>query len=204
MRSPYPLQWPPNQARTLPANRVKSKFDHPTLHQAALFVLDELRKMKARAIVITSDFPTRRDDIPYEARISEIGFAVWFDLNGFEKVLGCDAFLTAADNLWAIGKTIEALRGIGRWGVAGATERAMHGFQALPPGADASGTQAPQWRDVIGGAWPPVSVGKQFVLELAEERYRKAIRAEHPDAGGTAERAASLNLAIEEARKELA
>jgi hypothetical protein len=44
----------------------------------------------------------------------------------------CDRWDSVADNVQAIRKTIEALRGIERWGTGDMVQRAFAGFVALP------------------------------------------------------------------------
>ena len=44
----------------------------------------------------------------------------------------CDKWRDVYDNIYAIGKTIEALRGIERWGTGDMVEQAFTGFVALP------------------------------------------------------------------------
>jgi hypothetical protein len=60
------------------------------------------------------------------------------------------------------------------------------------------------WREVLGEAmrWPPF--GNADLLLLARKRYRDLIQKFHPDrAGGDHERAAELNVAMQEAEAEL-
>jgi hypothetical protein len=49
-------------------------------------------------------------------RISDSGAAVYFTRKGRDQCIACDKWDSVRDNLHAIGKTIEALRGIDRWG----------------------------------------------------------------------------------------
>lgn len=45
----------------------------------------------------------------------------------------CEKWQDVYGNIYAIGKTIEALRGIERWGTGDMVEQAFTGFVALPP-----------------------------------------------------------------------
>ena len=67
---------------------------------------------------------------------ADTGVAVYFQLQDAPMVFACDKYNHVRDNIRAIGKTIEALRGIERWGASDMMERAFTGFQALPPPGD--------------------------------------------------------------------
>ncbi len=194
MRRPFPLQWPAYIARTPIEQREPSRF---TLGLAAAVdgLLVEMDRLHASNMVITSDLPTRADGRPYAAaRASDPGIAVWFVLEGKERVLACDRWLTPAENLRAISSTISALRGIARWGSTEMTAQAFQGFTALPPGPT-------HWREILGVK----EVSPTIDLVTANREYRRLSRAHHPDAteSTAAEAQLDLNRAIAEARAEL-
>lgn len=218
-RQPYPLQWPPNTPRTKSADRRRSSFhtriqrpgmpaEHrpPSVYEAAKDLLAELGRLKASSVVITSLLPTRHDGLPYsDGRSEDPGIAVWCVYKGRERVFACDEWHTHAENLRAIAKSIEALRGLSRWGMADVAERAFAGFAALPPGVSEE-PPAPikrPWREVfsIGGAHAELSSEDLFAVVKA--RHRKLIAETHPDAGGDAGLAAEVNTALDEAEREL-
>src|SRR5262245_20073291 len=123
MRSPYPLQWPSTFKRTPPADRQTSKFGHRgrgqvSPYDAARDVLREIDRLGACNAVITSMLPTRHDGLPYSDGKygSEPGIAVWFVLDGAERVFACDRWVTPGENMRAIQLSIEAMRGLERWG----------------------------------------------------------------------------------------
>jgi hypothetical protein len=70
------------------------------------------------------------------------GVAVYFELNGRSQVFACDKWDRVEDNLQAIRKTIEAIRGIERWGSSEMLNRIYKGFQALPEQTGPSTHQA--------------------------------------------------------------
>lgn len=208
-RSPYPLQWPPTSPRTKSENRKRSHFGATrggqlSPYEAAKGLLDELRRLGASHVVITSLLPTRHDGLPYsDGRSEDPGVAVWFVHRGHERVFACDAWRTHGENLRAIALSVEAMRGLERWGMADVVERAFAGFAALPAG-DADTPPQPRkrpWREVLGSTWPELDHDE--LLVLAKSRHRKLIQQHHPDAGGTHELAAELNAALAEAEKEL-
>lgn len=196
----YPLQWPAGQPRHKPHQRKNARFDL-SLARARDHLLDELRLLGARYVVISTDVPTRKDGLPRSgARMpDDPGVAVYFDFNGAQHVFACDKWTTVRDNTRAIGKTIEAIRGMGRWGVSEMLKRAVSGFKALPATGE-------DWRAVLGfedsfaknGKAGPTSLG---VVKL---RYRERIAANHPDRpGGDPHAASRINAAWEAAKKEL-
>lgn len=207
MRSPFPLQWPDNWPRTPAEQRPDGRF-RLSLTMAVRELQRELFRLGATDAVITSDLPVKGDGTPYaDGRASDPGIAVWFTLDGAEHVLACDRWTDAADNLRAIGCSIEALRGLKRWGAADLVNRAFTGFRALPAGTP------PQrgWREVFG---PYPELTPAVVKKMSEDQranlvahlrllHRERIRTAHPDGGGSDAAAAELNVALDAAEREL-
>lgn len=212
-RSPYPLQWPADIPRTTSERRRRSRFGGPRIaartlspYETAKELLTELRRLGASNVVITSLLPTRHDGLPYsDGSSDDPGIAVWCVYRGRERVFACDEWATHAENMRAIAKSIEALRGLSRWGMADVAERAFAGFAALPPGdAGAAPRPAPirrPWREVFDGL-PAVDVDD--LVAIVRARHRKLIAQAHPDHGGDPAVAAELNAALDEAMAELA
>lgn len=215
-RQPYPLQWPPNTRRTNPSDRRRSTFRTrvdgtfrlPSVYEAAKDLLDELRRLKADRVVITSFLPTRHDGLPYsDGRSEDPGIAVWCVYNGRERVFACDEWQTHSENLRAITLSIEALRGLSRWGMAEVAERAFAGFAALPPGAPdvlPEPPRRPPWREVFAVDESLTDLANDDLAAIIKARHRKLIAAAHPDAGGDTAAAAAINAALDEALAELA
>lgn len=203
-RSPYPLQWPDGWKRT--TWRETPRFQGQFARDRDS-VIHQLKRMGCSNIVVTSDLPTRNDGLPYaNATCTDPGIAVWWVKKGREQVIACDRWRTVSFNMRAIDLSIEAMRGIDRWGTSNMVERAFAGFAALPPGSD--GTLPPQpakrsWREVLG---VPAVAGltNTDLLAIAKARHREAIKLAHPDAGGDVAVAAELNAALAEAESELA
>lgn len=209
-RNPYPLQWPPNTPRTKPGDRMHSRFGgrgqgQLSPYETAKGLLSELDRLGAGHVVITSQLPTRHDGLPYsDGRSDDPGIAVWCVYRGRERVFACDQWRSHGENLRAIALSIEALRGLSRWGMADVAERAFAGFASLPAGGGDATPPRPAkrpWREVIGGAWPPLDNAE--LLVLAKARHRALIKQHHPDRGGDAAQAAELNDAMAEAEAEL-
>lgn len=192
----YPLQWPNGWPRT--KYRKTSKFGtHIQFSRARDELLNELKLMGVTnnvvniKVVLSSNVPLRQDGLPYSgmANPQDPGVAVYFIYKGKNMVFACDTYLKVVDNLWAIRKTIEALRGMERWGASSMLERAFTGFEALPAPAT--------WRDVLHIA-PGVNS-----LTAIRESYKRMAMEHHPDRGGTTEQMAKINRAWQEAEKEL-
>lgn len=206
MRSPFPLQWPDNWPRTQTLGAGPRRF-RVSLAVAVRALQHELDLLGATDAVITSDLPVKGDGTPYaDGRADDPGIAVWFTLDGAEHVLACDRWPDPADNLRAIGCSIEALRGLKRWGAADLVNRAFTGFRALPAGAPQRG-----WREVFG---PYPELTPQAVKRLSDaqragllghlrQRHREMIRDAHPDKGGPTALAAEVNAAMDAAEREL-
>lgn len=183
----YPLQWPAGWKRS--SKQIESRFGGPsnrvTIAAARDFVIAELGRMGIPSwnIIISSNLRLRNDGLPYskQAEPEDGGISVWWRAEGAEsrKVIALDRYTRAADNLHAIGKTVEAMRGIDRWGSGEILERTFEGFAALPDPAKVS------WREILG-----------YYGELQAEcrnYYVRKIKESHPDNGGSASAAAAVN-----------
>jgi hypothetical protein len=210
-RDPYPLQWPDGWPRTDNWKRAKPKF-LARFAQDRDSVIHQLHRRRASNIVITSDLPTRHDGLPYaNAQANDPGIAVWWVEKGREQVMACDRWQHVTYNLRAIEMTLEALRGIDRWGSSKMVEQAFAGFAALPPGStNGAYTEPPQpakrsWHAIFGlsGYYDDKRTTQEDLLALAKARHRAMIREAHPDKGGDTVIAAELNVALAEAEKEL-
>jgi hypothetical protein len=214
-RDPFPLQWPDGWKRTKPVLREKSRFGFRgsglvSFSHARQQLLDELARLGAANVVLTSDLPVRNDGLPYaNGRSDDPGIAVWFVLDRQERVFACDKWKTHAENMTAIARSIEAMRGLDRWGAGDVVSRAFAGFAALPPGGEPFvAGQAPAvvkrtWQEVFEvGALVEV-VANADMLAIVRARHRDKIKQHHPDLGGDAEIAVELNAALAEAEDEL-
>ena len=210
-RSPYPLSWPDGWPRTERYKRDRSAFDidrgFNAARDGALHCLHLMRGVSH--VVITSNLPVNTRGLPYttnQGNIDDPGIAVWWVQKGEERVIACDRWLSATENMRAIDKSLEALRGLDRWGATQIVERAFAGFAALPPG---SGTEiipdppaSTHWRDVLG-LRDVDRLSKAHQLIIVRANYRELIARAHPDRGGTHEQAAALGAALAAAEKEL-
>jgi hypothetical protein len=198
----YPLQWPAGRPRTDRWKRERATFD-VTFARARDNIVAEIGRLAGRypdpQIVISTNIALRRDGLPLanQRQPDDPGVAVYFLYKKRQMSFACDRWDKIEHNMQAIAKTIEALRGIARWGTGDMLEAAFTGFTALPPPpASAPGGPAHRhWRDVFG-------TGVQTRGQL-NEVYRRLAGAYHPDRGGDPNKMAELNRAREEAQKEL-
>lgn len=192
-RSPFPLQWPDGWART--TVRATSRFS-TGMSSALKRLRHELKLLGTANVVITSDLPTRASGMPY-GDAADPGIAVWFVMDGAERVFACDRWRHAGDNVHAVALSIAALRGLDRWGASDMVSRAFAGFAALP-------APTPSWIDVLQMTREVGrTTDKDSLLRDARRQHRHLMRLAHPDVGGTHETAVRLNNALEEAEREL-
>lgn len=173
----YPLTWPPNRPRTGRWKRESSRFK-----TSFAVARDELRREISRLggknLVISTNIPLRNDGLPYATykKLDDEGVAIYFTYKGKSMCFACDRWTKVEDNMRAICKTIDALRGVARWGTGDMLEAAFNGFTAIPPPAE-SAKRA--WWDVLG-----VSRGASQVT--IRDAYLRRRSEHHPDKGGSA------------------
>jgi hypothetical protein len=191
----YPLQWPSDRPRT--SNRTASRFGGSvarwSIGGARDFLLAELRRLGGKKPVISSNLRLRNDGLlrADQGEPADPGVAVYFEREGQRVAFSCDRWNRVADNLYSIAKTIEALRGIARWGTGDMVRAAFRGFRALP-------SPVRPWRVVFG-----VAADESVDLAEIERRYREAAAVNHPDRGGLSSVMGELSAARDDARREL-
>lgn len=191
----YPLCWPSGQRRTPPHKVKNAPFKMPD-ERAKYEMMNEIRLLGGRNIIVSSNVAVRQDGLPYadaaRRKINDAGVAVYFDLGGSQKCFACDRWGRVSENIRAIGLSIAALRGLDRWGSSDMVERAFTGFTALPPPIVTPARRS--WREVFG-----YDVDGREALTL---RYREMARVSHPDNGGSHDAMTELNAAYEDAKRE--
>jgi len=189
-----PLTWPDGWKRT--RVQTSSSFGVYTIDAATHFLLEELRRMGVikRNIIISTNLRLRNDGLPYSSQKQPLdkGVAVWWEHAGEQRVIALDKYNKISDNIYAIGKTIEAMRGIKRWGGGEILDRTFTGFTALP---SPDHVIARSWRDVLD------YYGDD--LQEAEHVFRMTRFKAHPDQGGTSEKFNEINRAWVEAQQDL-
>lgn len=219
MTAAYPLAWPEGWPRTDWRKRQATRFHssqqqynqqgQPTYRQtrdltlagARRRLMDELDRLGARYVTLSTNVEVTRDGTPYSGRKAppDPGVAVYFQMGERPMVLACDKWDTVAGNVAAIAGHIDAMRRQERYGV-GSTERAFAGYEALPP-PRSSDIEKP-WREIFAIAGMD-DLDKTDILAIVEARYKKQVREAHPDSGGTHDVIVALNRAVARAREEL-
>lgn len=143
-RAVFPLNWPVGQARLDPAARRIARFSAP-FDRAYNELLDELERMGATAIVVSSNVPLRGGFAPDARALAaadrvDPAVAVHFTVGNTPYCVACDSYTRAAWNLRAIGLHVAALRTIARHGVSELLQQTLHGFRVLPAAATANQT----------------------------------------------------------------
>ena len=188
----FPLYWPEGWPRT--KFRTSSKFI-TGFGAARELLFAEIRRMGGQKPILSSNVPLRNDGMPRAnmPNPSDPGVAVYFSYRQHDMVFACDKYHKVMDNVYAITKTIDALRGIKRWGASDMMERAFFGFKALPRKA------SQPWRDVLG-----IPADSLVNRQVIEDAFRTLARVHHPDAGGDPEKFHEITQAREAARMEVA
>lgn len=177
MAQAYPLQWPDGWPRTKPTGRTdgRAKFKrgdwrggycYTTVAVTREELSDELVRLGARNVVLSTNLELRLDGKPYSNRRDpeDPGVAVYFTLDGEAMVMARDAYTTVSDNIRSLTLAISGLRQVERHGGGIMLKRAFAGFAALPPpDAMVTPTQRAWWvvlgvdsmadREAIQKAW---------------------------------------------------
>lgn len=193
-----PLTWPESWKRssTQQSSRFGKFNKRVSVNKAVDAVIYQLKTMKILDwnIIISTNLPTKNDGLPYSNKRDpdDKGASVWWTDNGQQRVIALDKYDRTADNLYAIAKTIEAMRGIERWGSGEILERTFTGFNALPSPDNVS---VLPWRDILN------YYGND--LDEANIAYKKARSKAHTDHGGSTEEYYLVNQAWSQAEQEL-
>ncbi len=186
----YPLTWPTARPRTPPGRRKDASFQ-VGFARSRDEMLNELRLLRARAVIISTSIPLRRDGLPYAdfRQPDDPGVAVYFQRDGKPYVLACDSYRKVEHNLRAVGVTVEALRSIARHGASEMLEQAFTGFAQLP----APRTAEASWWDVLG-------VTPETPADEVRAAYYALAEKFHPDKpGGSDHTMARINRAYQQA-----
>ncbi len=195
MPNRFPLTWPEGYKRTPVERRRHLPSDQP-FGEALARLLNELRLLGVErdTIIISTDNVLRQDGLPRADRgdPADPGVALYFKLDDREISFACDAFHAIRDNVRALALTIEAMRGIQRWGASDFMDRAFRGFAALPERATAP------WRETFGFA-----PAEKVTVEDLELRFKDLAMKHHPDYGGNGETFRQILEARSIAKREI-
>lgn len=180
-----PVQWPATVPRTEYDERRDAAFRRKgegwrrhrrQLGEARDFIVAELVRFGATHVVVTLDADVNANEWAFTQRRREPddpGVAVYFDLDDGEQVIAIDQYDRVADNMWAVARTIEALRQIERDGGPRVMRAAVSGFKALP-----ESTSGRSWWDVL-------ELERDATADEVRRAYRRLAKVRHPDTGGS-------------------
>lgn len=185
MEDAFPLQWPDGRLRTPVHQREWGRFKG-TPDAVQREMRDEIERMGGRQIVVSTNKPVRRDGGIYaNAREpDDPGVAVYFQRGKDRVCFACDQYDRVWKNMRAIAKTIEAMRGIERWGSKEMLDRAFTGFAALPPPDAPIAMRGPgelpkPWHVVLGvrpdAPWNEIRAAYRDKVREASETERLAL-----------------------------
>ena len=184
----FPLSWPQGWPRSKHAQSSAFKADFVSVRDG---LFQQIKLLGGTYVVLSSNVPLRNDGLPRagQPQPQDKGVAVYFLRRGKQMVFACDRWNKVEDNLRAIEKTIDAVRGMDRWGASEMMERAFTAFEALPPPRS---------------CWDILGIRPGASEEEISTAYRTKSRSAHPDVGGTQTAMAELNRARDEAMKSRA
>jgi hypothetical protein len=182
----YPLYWPEGYKRT--ELRRSSHFKESSLYETRKDLREEVRRLGGKDLIISTNIRTRADGDIYSSakEPDDPGVAVFFTLRGKPVSFACDLWKRVWENTWAIAKTIDAMRGIDRWGVSELLDRMFKGFLSLPATID------DPWHAVL-------EVSPDASIETIRAAYRARTMEVHPDRGGSQEESIRVQQAYERA-----
>jgi hypothetical protein len=167
----YPLQWPKGWPRTPTFERESSaRFQRVTLAGALNGLQNEVRLLGGADLILSSNY-TLGNTNP-----KECGVVAHFTYEKRQVAIPCDRWDKIEGNVRAIALTIEAMRGMERWGAKSMIAAMFQGFTALNERTGKS-----HW-DVLGLKPEPQPTEKQIM-----DAYRKLAQTAHPDKGGSSE-----------------
>lgn len=193
----YPLHWPTGWPRT--NSRKQSPFKKLSSYAASDLLMQEVRRLLGKSsvdlknVVLSTNVELRQDGLPYasQRKLTDPGASLYFRYKKKDLVMACDTFDQLGCNIHAMVKTIEAMRGIDRWGCSELMNRAFTGFQALPERAS-----QPTWYSILGLP----ETANAFAIK---DRYRELSQLYHPDKPetGNSEKFIQVKNAYEEGMK---
>ncbi len=180
----FPLHWPSGYKRN--HTRIRSRFKI-TMDQAQKFLHKEVSRLGGSTLIVSTNIPIRKDGMLYadwmNKRIDDSGVAIYFKYKGKDVSMCCDQYEKIWENIYALGKGIEALRGMDRWGVSDFLDRVFTGFIALPEKSEVR-----PWYSVLG-------ISENATIPEIKAAYRRLLMQHHPDKGGDPEKLNEIQTA---------
>lgn len=167
----YPLYWPDNWPRS--KYQKRARFGDHSVNEGRRTLADQVRLFGGTDLIISSNLELRLDGNPRsnQKQPGDRGVAIFFKRNKEDMALACDVYTTVEDNLWALCRTLDALRQIERDGSPALINRAFKGFAALPD------PNQRKWWEVLG---LPETADNAMI----KSRYIELAKQYHPDRSG--------------------
>jgi hypothetical protein len=192
MSHSYPLVWPTGRPRT---EHPRHSVFKASLYEATNGVNYQLHLLGASNVSITSNMRLGASSQLLSRQTSEdTGIAVYFDYDGSRHVVAIDRFCAFWENMRAIEKSLEALRGLERWGGAEIVKTSLGGFKELPQTIIVTQETRRQWWDVL-------QVSQSADWDIIEAAYKRLLHKTHPDKGGTAHTFQEVQQAYRQAKE---
>lgn len=121
----YPLAWPKGWPRTETNAREASRFKQ-TLAGALRNLRRQIELMGGTQLVLSSNCALG------DERPKDSGVVAYFQMEKQAMAIPCDRWRLVEDNVHAIALTVEAMRGMERWGAKHMITAMFSGFKALP------------------------------------------------------------------------
>lgn len=188
-----PLLWPMGRARTRVP--ITSKFDS-SLSASERGVYKQIALLGGTNVIISSNLSVGRGGQILERQTAEdTGIAVYFDYNGSRHCVAIDRYRYFWENMRAIEKSIEALRGLERWGGAEIVKTSLGGFKELPANAIVTPYTARPWHEMLE-VLPTAS------MDIVEAAYKRKLHSAHPDKGGDTAAFMAVQAAFKQAKEQ--
>jgi hypothetical protein len=164
----YPLYWPEGWPRA--EYHKTAKFGDHSVNAGRQEIERQVHLFDGQDLIISSNLELRLDGNPRsgQRQPADRGASTFFKRAGQDMALACDVYTTIEDNLWALARTLDALRQIERDGSPSLINRAFKGFAALP----APGQR--NWWDVLG-------ISQMASDDEIRSAYFHLVRIYHPD-----------------------
>lgn len=171
----YPLCWPAGWPTT--QYRETSRFN-TDLSKALNKLKHEIVLMGGKDVVLSSNYTLGASNP------KEPGVVAYFTWQGLQMAIPCDRWNKIHDNVQAIALTVEAMRGMERWGAKHMIKAMFTGFKALPSSEKA-------W-------WVVLHVPHNAHPDIVKASYRDLAKIHHPDNGGNADAFREVQAAYEQ------
>lgn len=180
-KTAYPLYWPKAWPKTENTKRENGNFK-TTLPAALNSLKLECSRLGGKDLILSSNYTLGCE------RPAESGVVAYFEYEGNRVAIPCDRWRLVEHNVRAIALTIEAMRGMERWGAKHMITAMFTGFKSIPE--KASGRNP---LEVLG-----LDPAKQYSEADITAAFRRRSKTEHPDIStGSNEKFAMLREAHE-------